>query len=322
MHLKQRVCSVQANAVGKDYFVGDLHGQFDQLQDLLGAVAFGPSDRLFSVGDLIDRGPRSWDLLQWFASTKNCHAVLGNHDALLLASFTTASRAEAIRKWASMDSAWFVALCDEKRELARRIVTELPLAMSISLADGRRVGLIHAGLQISAPWSAFWDYQDNRIDAADIRGKDPNSAALWGRAHALAAIHADWAGALPMDLSTRYAVFRGLQPAAELDLLLAGHTPLPGRSPLLGGNRLFIDTGGFHGDGWLTMVEPVGQRVFQAPNQSSGCRWIEKAWPKAVDVNPFRLTSAEVSEVQKIYRARKGERSATSPGRRSQDHLA
>ena len=75
-----------ANLLGKDYVVGDLHGCFDELELLLNYVSFDKErDRLFCVGDLIHRGPKSLECLnllksrnskneKWFFST------LGNHD--------------------------------------------------------------------------------------------------------------------------------------------------------------------------------------------------------------------------------------------------
>ena len=51
---------VKANKVGRDFVVGDVHGMFDRVAQALTKVQFNPSrDRLFSVGDLIDRGPQS-----------------------------------------------------------------------------------------------------------------------------------------------------------------------------------------------------------------------------------------------------------------------
>jgi len=48
------------NAVGRDFAVGDIHGCFSHLRRSLEAIGFDASvDRLFSVGDLIDRGPES-----------------------------------------------------------------------------------------------------------------------------------------------------------------------------------------------------------------------------------------------------------------------
>ena len=49
---------------GRDLVVGDVHGEFSTLEHALEALDFQPGkDRLFSVGDLIDRGPRSGDAL-------------------------------------------------------------------------------------------------------------------------------------------------------------------------------------------------------------------------------------------------------------------
>jgi serine/threonine protein phosphatase 1 len=53
------------------------------LQQLLQLVAWGPDDLLVSVGDLVDRGPRSWDVVRFFRDTPNAHSVLGNHDRRL-----------------------------------------------------------------------------------------------------------------------------------------------------------------------------------------------------------------------------------------------
>ena len=52
-----RVKRFAANTAGRDFAVGDIHGHFTRLQSALDKAGFEPSvDRLFSVGDLIDRG--------------------------------------------------------------------------------------------------------------------------------------------------------------------------------------------------------------------------------------------------------------------------
>jgi serine/threonine protein phosphatase 1 len=84
--------SLPANSRGKDYVVGDLHGCFDLLQRVLDEVDFDTTrDRLFSVGDLIDRGPNSLKCLEllsepWF------YAVKGNHEDLMLDFFQSYRR--------------------------------------------------------------------------------------------------------------------------------------------------------------------------------------------------------------------------------------
>lgn len=78
---------LSSNEQGKDYVVGDLHGCYGLLERLLTKVRFDRSrDRLFSVGDLIDRGSESLRCLQlleepWF------FAVQGNHELMMLNFF-------------------------------------------------------------------------------------------------------------------------------------------------------------------------------------------------------------------------------------------
>ena len=51
---------ISRNAKGKDFIVGDIHGHYDLLMEGLERISFcKQNDRLFSVGDLIDRGPES-----------------------------------------------------------------------------------------------------------------------------------------------------------------------------------------------------------------------------------------------------------------------
>ena len=63
--------------------VGDIHGCYDELVDLLEEVKFGPNDRLISVGDLITKGPKNREVLDRFMSEPNFTAVIGNHDLAL-----------------------------------------------------------------------------------------------------------------------------------------------------------------------------------------------------------------------------------------------
>ena len=68
------------------YFVGDLHGCFDELQLLLDRVAFNPKhDKLYLTGDLIARGEKSLECLRFVKDLGNAaQTVLGNHDLHLL----------------------------------------------------------------------------------------------------------------------------------------------------------------------------------------------------------------------------------------------
>jgi len=76
------------------YVVGDIQGCYDQLMRLLDKVRFDPTeDRLWSVGDLINRGPQSLETLRFARSLgKAFTMVLGNHDLHFVALATGARK--------------------------------------------------------------------------------------------------------------------------------------------------------------------------------------------------------------------------------------
>ena len=72
-----------------DYVVGDIQGCFDTLDALLNKVAFNPElDTLYCVGDLINRGPKSLETLEFLYSLgDSVKIVLGNHDLHLISCY-------------------------------------------------------------------------------------------------------------------------------------------------------------------------------------------------------------------------------------------
>lgn len=112
-----RIKRFAANTAGRDFAVGDIHGHFTRLQAALDTAGFDPAtDRLFSVGDLVDRGPECRDVLDWLAKPW-FHPVRGNHDDYVcrfdtcdVDNWVPASRALPGASQCALASSWLSSL--------------------------------------------------------------------------------------------------------------------------------------------------------------------------------------------------------------------
>ena len=150
------------NTQGRDFFLGDLHGCYDVLQQGLKDVNFDyEKDRLFSVGDLIDRGPKSQACLDliyepWF------HATMGNHEQFMVEA---CHDRDIFVNWYNEGGVWGSDLTmDEHKAYAKDINTLMPFYMVIETQHGR-VGIVHA---------------EPPRDWANIEHSDPDDL-LWNR---------------------------------------------------------------------------------------------------------------------------------------------
>jgi len=63
--------------------IGDIHGCFDELSELLRLVDLQTDDRVVAVGDLVTKGPKNREVLDLFIDDKRFSSVIGNHDRKL-----------------------------------------------------------------------------------------------------------------------------------------------------------------------------------------------------------------------------------------------
>ena len=115
--------------------VGDVHGQYDALQDLLGKLNYAPDGshpdgrRLVFVGDLVDRGPDSPAVAEQVMNmvhAGNAQCVLGNHELNI------------VRNAEKLDNGWFFGhstspgqktATDEQKRQIQKFFKSLPLAL-------------------------------------------------------------------------------------------------------------------------------------------------------------------------------------------------
>lgn len=70
--------------------IGDVHGHYQGLMCLLEAIAPAGDDQVYFLGDLIDRGPKSSQVID-FVKQHNYSCLLGNHEQMLLNILTNES---------------------------------------------------------------------------------------------------------------------------------------------------------------------------------------------------------------------------------------
>ena len=62
------------------YVMSDIHGQYDTFVEMLKKIKFKDSDKLYIIGDAIDRGPKSVDTLLHIMDANNIVLLSGNHE--------------------------------------------------------------------------------------------------------------------------------------------------------------------------------------------------------------------------------------------------
>jgi serine/threonine protein phosphatase 1 len=60
--------------------IGDIHGCYFELQALLDKAGLSDGDSIVSLGDFVDRGPATPQVLDFFRNTPNAHTLMGNHE--------------------------------------------------------------------------------------------------------------------------------------------------------------------------------------------------------------------------------------------------
>jgi Calcineurin-like phosphoesterase. len=233
----------EPNPKGRDFVVGDIHGHFKLLTSLMEKVDFNTQqDRLFCVGDLIDRGPDSIDVLKWL-SEPWFYGVRGNHEQMLLDCL---SGHGDINRHTRNGGAWLYKLSPSVQKEICKVLQTLPVMIEIGLSDGRRIGIVHAEAFLSC---ATHSWQDAKDAISGMRGETTQQQALKTALYAREKIE-----------QQNQALITGL------DKLYVGHSTVPRVHAL--GNVVYIDTGCSFPDGALSLIEVESGEISHVSMQS------------------------------------------------------
>ena len=207
--------------------IGDIHGCYAALLTLSEAAAFGPDDTLIFLGDYIDRGLESKEVVDWLiarGAEGGCVFLRGNHEIMLL----------------------------QAREDARQRMGWLQVGGAETMTSYERA-MGHGG------WGAIpdthWDFFERDLVALHETGTHIFAHA--GLAH-------DRPLDKQPDNRLYWERFGGLRPHLSGKTVVCGHTVQRGGDPVSVGHGVCLDTGVYLEGGWLTCLDVASGTYWQA----------------------------------------------------------
>ncbi len=130
--------------------IGDVHGHYEGLMTLLDAIAPTSEDEVYFLGDLIDRGPQSAQVVD-FVMESPYQCLLGNHEMMLVNILTQANnQAPMLQAWLYSGGQATVASYKQAIVPHNHVEWFMSLPTYLDLGD---IWLVHAGIDPSMPLS-------------------------------------------------------------------------------------------------------------------------------------------------------------------------
>lgn len=222
----------QGNAKGRDLVVGDLHGHRVLFERELERLGFDPKmDRVFSVGDLVNRGPDSLGTLSlieepWF------HPVLGNHELMMLNFLGYySSRVHCRRSYPAGGGEWIGDAIAKHPKRVRRLADRVAsLSLAIHVDADVAFNVMHGDLALfgSRQTSLF----DQKVLCVHEADRSTSSRINFQEAVGSTLFSLTFAD-LPACVSET--------PFGDLHLTYVGHTPV--REVVVHNSYIYIDQG-------------------------------------------------------------------------------
>lgn len=136
--------------MSRTLFIGDVHGCYDELIALVAKVGLKSEDHLYFVGDIINKWPKSIEVVEFVRNRPNTWCILGNHEYFpLLSSEEVNTLAIESAHLSDGHKSWIHSQYEQSRELRDIIVSRWHREWLISLPhiiERDDFILVHAGL--------------------------------------------------------------------------------------------------------------------------------------------------------------------------------
>ena len=147
------------------YVLSDIHGRKDLFDSILQQINLTDEDRLYVLGDVIDRNHYGIELLQKIMKMQNTSMILGNHEHMMMAVVKHPSVFSNLRRWygngGEITHEKLDQLNDKDREQILSFIDALPLSISISV-NGTDYLLVHGIPEETAKEIDCWGYEDEK----------------------------------------------------------------------------------------------------------------------------------------------------------------
>ena len=157
------------------YVISDIHGEYDMFEELLGKIRFCDRDRLFVLGDMIDRGPDPIKVVRKLMAMPNAVCLAGNHELMameclgfLMREITESTLGELNEDMLDRILTWqyngskttieaFRKLDKQGRNEVLEFLEDLSVYEEVSIGENNFI-LVHAGLGNFSPEKSLEEY--------------------------------------------------------------------------------------------------------------------------------------------------------------------
>ena len=132
-----------ASQTSRHIVIGDVHGHYEGLLRLIEFLDLNPVDELYFLGDLVDRGPQSAQVVE-FVKTKGYPCLRGNHEELMIAACRPKDQDyAAFHMWAACGGRQTLESYESQEQLQEHVQWLSTLPTYIDLGN---LWLVHAGV--------------------------------------------------------------------------------------------------------------------------------------------------------------------------------